>query len=132
MARSRKTTIDKLDTAIQKILDEYNDTINENLDLVTKKMGQKGAAALRSASRETFGGTGEYARGWKFGERNTRRSKKTVIYNDHYSMPHLLENSHLVRNGTKRVVGAYRGRQHIKPIADDLVSTYQEEVLKKL
>ena len=129
----KKTSIEKLDTALEKILQEYEDTLETDLDTITKKMGQKGAVALRQASKEKFKQrTGAYAKGWKYEYRKTLRYSKTTIFNDHYSLPHLLEYSHVVRNGTKRVVGAYRGRPHIKPIADDLTSTYQKEVIEKL
>lgn len=132
MARN-KTTIEKLDTALEKIFQEYEDTLESDLETITKKMGQKGATALRQASKENFKQhTGAYAKGWKYEYRKTRRYSKTTIYNDHYSLPHLLENSHVVRNGTRRVVGTYRGRSHIKPIADDLTSTYQREVIEKI
>ena len=128
----KKTPIDKLTSAVNGILAEYADDVQSNLDIITKKMGQKGAAALRQTSKSTFGGTGEYAKGWKYATHSTRRYTKTTIFNDHYSMPHLLENDHVVKNGTKRVVGQYKGRKHIEPIANELVSTYEEEVASKI
>lgn len=133
MASSKKTPIDKLDVALNKILAEYQDSIEENVETITKEMGQKGATALRQQTKKTFEEhTGEYAKGWKYDFRKTRRYAKTTIYNDHYSLPHLLEHDHVIRNGTQRVYGTVKGREHIKPIADKLVSKYQEEVVSKL
>ncbi len=133
MASSRKTPVEKLDEAVNKILSEYQDSIEENLDIITKEMGQKGASALRQQAKKTFEEhTGEYAKGWKYDFRKTRRYAKTTIYNDHYSMPHLLEHDHVIRNGTQRVYGTVKGREHIKTIADELVSKFQEEVISKL
>lgn len=130
---SKKTPIERMDTAIAKILEEYADTIENDIDIITRKMGQKGATALRQVSREKFKQrSGKYAKGWKYATRRTYRYTRTTIYNDHYSMPHLLENSHDVRNGTGRVVGLYPGREHIKPVADQLVDTYTREVIEKL
>lgn len=133
MASSRKIPVEKLDEAVNKILSEYQDSIEENLDIITKEMGQKGASALRQQAKKTFEEhTGEYAKGWKYDFRKTRRYAKTTIYNDHYSMPHLLEHDHVIRNGTQRVYGTVKGREHIKTIADELVSKFQEEVISKL
>lgn len=133
MAKSRKTTIDKLDDAVNKILAEYQGSIEENLDIITKQMGQKGATALRNQSRQSLEQhTGNYAKGWTYGFRKTRRYANVTIYNDHYSLPHLLEHGHLIKNGTGRVYGTVKGREHIKPIADEIVSKYQEEVISKL
>lgn len=130
---AKKTAIDKLDEAIEGILNEYGDSVQANLDLITKQMGQKGATALRQELKAKFKQhTGEYAKGWKYEFRQTRRYSRTTIFNDHYSLPHLLENGHVIRNGTGRTYGNVPGREHIKPIADDLTGTYEREVKSKL
>lgn len=133
MARAKKTTIDKLADAVAGIINEYADDVEGNVDLITKGIGQKGATAMRQMSRQKFKQhTGEYAKGWKYAFRKTRRYAKTIIYNDHYSMPHLLENGHVIRNGTGRTYGRVEGREHIKPVADELKATYEREVIDKL
>ena len=128
---ARKTPVDKLAEAITKELEKYGDDVQENLNTITRKMGQKGATAQKQQSRSAFG-KGEYAEGWTHDFRKTKRRAETTIYNERYGLPHLLENGHVVHNGTKRVVGAYPGKEHIKPIADELTSTFEEEVISKL
>lgn len=135
MAQSKKTTVDKLGDTISGILKEYDGSIQTNLEIITKKMGQKGAAALRQQSKKTFKQhSGKYAKGWKYEFRKTKRMKtgKTIIFNDHYSLPHLLENEHVIRDGTERIVGHYDGRKHIEPIANKLVTEFEQEVISKL
>ena len=111
---SKKTTIDKLDTAIAEIMEEYGDHIQENLDLITKNMGKKGAAALRQESKKKLKQhTGEYAKGWKYEFRQTKRYSKTTIFNEHYGLPHLLEYGHAIRSGG-RTVGSAKAFPHIK------------------
>lgn len=127
---ARKTAIDKLAANVGKILEEYAGEISDNLDAITQQMGQKGAQALRQSSKEKLKQhTGEYAKGWKYEFRQTKRMKMgtTTIYNEHYSLPHLLEHGHAKRGG-----GRVPGHPHIAPVADELVETYQREVIEKL
>lgn len=134
---ARKTASDKLAQEVLKMLKEYDDDVQENIDIITKEMGKKGAKALRQQSREKLNvRTGEYAKGWTYAYRKTRRYAKTTIYNEHYSLPHLLEHGHVTRNGAKRKQMAMMrptpAHVHIAPIADQLTETYVTEVTKKL
>lgn len=124
------TTIEK---AVTRILKDYGDDVARNLDIITKKMGAAGARALRRKSRQVLKPrTGKYAKGWTHGFRKTRRIARTTIYNEHYSLPHLLEHGHATRNGTGRVFADTPGHEHIRPVEEELVATYQREVIDKL
>ena len=130
---ARKTPLDQLADAIGDILNEYEDDIQANLDTITKEMGKKGAAALRKESRQVLKvHSGDYAKGWKYEFRQTRRYAKTTIFNEHYSLPHLLEHGHVNRNGTGRVFGSTPAHEHIAPVAEMLTESYEREVLDKL
>jgi len=128
-----RTPIDRLGAAVQGILNEYQDDIEANLETITKRMGQKGAQALRQQSKKALKqDTGEYAKGWKYDCHKTRRSSKTTIYNEHYSLPHLLEHGHVTDNGTGRTYPDTPGHPHIAPVAEALTETFEREVLEKL
>lgn len=128
-----KTAIDKLNSAISNILAEYADEIGENVGEIAEAMGKKGVQALRQESKAKLKThTGEYARGWKMQADRGRLTTTVTIYNDHYSLPHLLEHGHVIRNGTGRVYGEVPGREHIAPIAEELVETFEREVISKL
>ena len=130
---ARKTALDKMNEAISSILQEYVDDIAGNVDEIATEMGKKGAQALRQKSQETFtNGTGKYAKGWKYTKDSQRTGTTVTIYNDNPGLPHLLENGHVSRNGTGRTYGRVPGHEHIKPVADELVKTFEEEVLGKL
>ena len=128
-----KTPLDKLNSAISDILNEYAEDIEGNIADITEQVGKLGAKALKQTSRKKFPkGTGEYAKGWK-AQVNRERMRTTVtIYNEHYSLPHLLEYGHVIRNGTGRVYGDVPGRDHIAPVEADLVETFEREVRAKL
>ena len=105
------TTIEK---AVNRILKDYGDDVARNVDIITKKMGAAGARALRRKSRQVLKSrTGKYAKGWTHGFRKTRRYARTTIYNEHYSLPHLLEHGHKTRNG-----GRAKAIPHIAPVED--------------
>lgn len=130
---ARKSAIDQLSTAIAGILSEYAEDIQGNVAQITEQMGKKGAQALRRQSRQALKkGTGEYAKGWKYEFRKTRRYAKTTIFNEHYSLPHLLEYGHVTRNGTQRVYPDTPAHEHIKPVEDELIKTFEREVVAKL
>lgn len=135
---ARKTAMDKLNTAIADILSTYADDITGNVSEIAKDMGRKGAQALKQKSKETFpvqpGGkiTGEYAKGWKSQSREGRTGTVVTIYNSHPALPHLLEYGHVTRNGTNRSFPRTPGHEHIKPVADELIETFEREVKSKL
>ena len=132
---ARKTAMDKLTADIIAILNKYEDDVTSNVMEIADALAKKGAKALRAKSRETFNGTGEYAKGWKVettGKQHRQLTWSSVIYNEHPGMPHLLEHGHVSRNGTKRTFGRVPGYEHIKPVADELVETFEREVVSKL
>ena len=64
---------------------------------------------------------------------NKQRLSTTVtIYNDHPGLPHLLEYGHVTRNGTKQTFPPTPAHQHIAPVAEELVETFEREVVSKL
>lgn len=132
---ARKVPIDKLADAVSGVLEEYKSDIRQNLDIITQRMGAKGAQALRAESRRVLRKrTGEYAKGWKYAYHKGRlkRDSTTTIFNEHYSLPHLLEHGHATRNGTGRTYAPTPAHEHIAPIEEQLVNTYEREVLSKL
>lgn len=132
---AKKTPIDKLQSSIQKTLNEYGDDIEHNLGVITRQLGQRGVTALKAEAKQALSPdaqNGPYVRGWKYEFRETRRLKTTTIFNDHYSLPHLLEYGHVTRNGTGRTFARTPAHEHIKPVADEIIDSYEREVLAKL
>lgn len=118
-----KTPIDKLDTAIEKILKEYEGNISSNLEQVTKEIGKKGAQAVKASARGAVKGK-KYASGWTYEVQKTRLSTSVVIYNQsHPGLAHLLEKGHANVDG-----GRTPARPHIAPVEEKLVKEYEEGV----
>ena len=131
---AKKVTIDNLDSEIKKILEEYADDIDSNIDVITKKIGQKEAAALRNQSKNTFPkGKGDYASGWTATTEKNRLYTAVVIHNKKQAgLAHLLEFGHVSANGTGRNFqtdkAPVKGREHIEPVEQELIVQYEREV----
>lgn len=128
-----KTPIDKLKEAAAKILSEYGEAVGANCAEVAEKLAKKGAQTLKAVSREKFG-NGDYAKGWAVDTKKTSRQLDwtSTIYNKSPGLPHLLEYGHVTRNGTGRVYPRTPAHEHIKPVEDELIQTYESEVKAKL
>lgn len=128
-----KSPVDKLNSAISKMLDEYAGEIGENIGKIAEEMGKKGAQALRQSSKQNLKQhSGNYAKGWKSQVEHGRMSTTVTIYNEHPALAHLLEYGHVTRNGTDRTFPRTPAHEHIAPVAEELVETYEREVIEKL
>lgn len=125
---TRKVKPDKLSDAITDILNEYQAEETITMDEAVKKVSKAGAKELRAASRRTFGGTGQYAKGWTSTVETGDHSAQGTIYNEKVpGLPHLLEHGHAKRGG-----GRTEGRPHIKPIEEQVVAQFEEELMNTL
>ena len=122
-----KSTVDTLAADIQKILEEYDEDVRNLTKEAVRKIGQKGVQALKSSSG-VFGGTGKYASGWSSKVEETRMGSRATLYNGKVpGLPHLLEFGHAMRNG-----GRVSGKVHIKPVEDELISAFEQDLEREL
>lgn len=133
-----KVTLENFGAEIEKILQQYGDEVSENLSIITKKVGQRGAQLLRNESKSTFPvsnsnrkSTGKYASGWTARTEQNRLYTTVTIYNRTPGMPHLLEHGHAIVSGGRRS-GDFGGAEHIAPVEDKLIKEYEREVTQKL
>ncbi len=123
-----KTPVDKLSEEVRALLDDYSRELLVSMDDVIKSVSKAGAKALRAQSKQTFGGSGKYAKGWTSTMITNRRSAQGIIYNkDVPGLPHLLEYGHLNRDGSRTP-----GRLHISKIEDQCVEELEKELMKRL
>lgn len=130
---ARKTPVDKLNEAVNRILSEYEGYISGNVGEIAVDMGKKGVQALKQTSRTQFQvHSGKYAKGWAMQTTQSRTGTTVTIYNKQPGLPHLLEYGHVTRNGTGRTYPRTPAHEHIKPVADELITTFENEVKRKL
>lgn len=130
----KKTPVDQLNKAVMDMLKEYEGELGDNLSKITEEMGKKGRQALRRESRRALKThTGDYAKGWQVKIVKGRLKTTATLYNDHYSLPHLLEYSHEVKNRKGGpILGETKPHPHIEQVERELVDTFEREVLRKL
>ena len=124
---AKRTPIDKLQSTISKALESYAGEIDSTLDDAVKKVTKAGVSALRSESRQMFGGSGAYAKGWTSQAETSRLSSQGIIFNTKPGLPHLLEHGHANRGG-----GRTAGRAHIAPVEETIITQFQAEVEKTI
>lgn len=133
---AKKVTVDNLADEVSKILDEYTEDIQENIEIINRKIGQKGAQALRNESKEKFNSQGnkyKYAKGWTYTTEHTRLYTVVTIHNKSQAgLAHLLEFGHVSANGYGRNYQTDKapvaGRAHIEPVEQELILSYENEV----
>ena len=128
---SKKVSLENLGKEIDKIFEEYKGDIESNLDEITKKVGKKGAQALKNESLAAFPDSKKHKK--RYGSTWTSRADKerlyttVTIYNSQPGLPHLLEYGQASRNG-----GRVEGREHISSVEESLVFEFEREVESKL
>ncbi len=121
-----KVPVDRLADAVQKVLRDYAQDVDKDVNDLTRAIGKKGAQAVKQASAGAFGG-GAYSKSWTSTLETSRFGSTAVIHSKKPGLPHLLENGHAKRNG-----GRVSGRSHIAPVEEKLVEEFQKAVEQAL
>ena len=106
---------------IKDILNEYSSDIQEAIQEEAIKVANKGRDELKNTSPKR---TGKYRKGWKVKTIKGDTYIECIIHNStNYQLTHLLEHSHLTRNGKKTTP-----KVHIKPVEQECIKEYEKKV----
>ena len=142
---SNRISVDKLSTEIMKMLTEYKEDINEEVESLSKKYVNKACSELKSISPvskekvqlkkysngiKEYQYPGSYASGWSTKQKEKSNNKYSrVAYNkSYYRLTHLLEFGHINRDGTTRS----KKESHIRKTEDKYQEEFREELIKKI
>lgn len=115
---SKKSILD-----IKDILNEYSSDIQEAIIAEAEKVSKKGRDELKNTSPKR---TGKYRKGWRVKIEKGNGFVECIIHNStNYQLTHLLEHSHLTRNGRKTTP-----KVHIKPVEQACIKEYEKSVEK--
>lgn len=121
---AKKIPIDRLSAEINKILTEYGEQVQQDVDEAAQRVTKAGVKAVKGNAKSSFGGTGKYAAGWTSKFEKGRLSSQGTIYNGTVpGLPHLLEHGHANRNG-----GRTSGREHIGPVEKKIIEDFEKAV----
>ena len=110
----RTITIDQLESAIDKILKDYDKDLRMEEINVMRRVCQNGAAAVRGAAQSAV--NGRYARGWGSKTQETRFGVEGVIYHKQTpGLPHLLEFGHAMPQG-----GRSKAKTHVQTVEQEI------------
>lgn len=119
-----KTRYDEFTQSVMGLLYRYTEDFTIDFFAETKRLAREGAKRLRAESRKQFG-KGEYAKGWKVYAHEGRLKTTCIIYNEHPSMPHLLEHGHQTKNQTGKTYKPTPAHPHIEPVEKELIKEYE-------
>jgi len=110
----------KLADELLEILNVYNENVQQAIVEAIRNVTKEGKAKVKAASPKR---SGAYARGWTSTVTAKDGQASSRIYNKAYpGLTHLLENGHVVRNGTGRIgqgkKTTVKGITHIGPVND--------------
>lgn len=124
---AKKVGAEGLAAELERILAKYQDKVVENTDNIIKDVAKQGQKALRQEVTAQGIGHGKYAAGWKtFGD-TSGFYFSAIIYNDRPGLPHLIEDSHMLRNGKRS-----KARPHIAPVQRQINDFLWNELRRKL
>lgn len=136
MASSLKVSPANFAAAVNKILDEYGRQVYDVMDDAVETVAKEAQAKLRAVKTFAPNGhpTGAYSRSWTYRKDQDARVRVTGhVYNaKHYRLTHLLENGHVIRNGTGRTFGFVRAYEHIAPVNDWAEQAFPEELRREI
>lgn len=118
--------IDRLAIEIEKILEDYGENVQQNLNDIVAEMSKKGAKTLNQESGQTFEGN-KYRKSWTTQVETGRTSAQGTIYSKIPGLPHLLEFGHALRGG-----GRTTGRVHIDTVEKAISREFETKVKSKL
>lgn len=121
LAEATRTMTEEVVEEMENRLEEIASETVEELNRISPKF--KGDDSKRKYK------AGSYAKSWTFSKSKERGVTRVIVHaaKPHWRLTHLLENGHVVRNGTKRVVGNADPIPHIS-IAEE----HAEEKIDRL
>lgn len=128
---AKRTGLDGLANAIEEILAEYSDEIARGTKECVQKAARAGVKALKETSPRSSSNHQHYADGWTSRVDEKRTGATATIYNAKKpGLPHLLEHSHPMRNGTGRTFGMSKPIVHIEPVETQINEAFERDIVE--
>ena len=120
-------------TQLNDVLQDYSKEVMDTYNTCGKEIADDTVSKLK---RVKFGryDRGKYSKSWavKQEKSNWGTDSYTIYNKKYYRLTHLLEFGHVVKNGTKRVVGKAGAIPHIKPMEEWVQNQLPKLLVQKL
>ena len=119
-----------LSVQMDRILDEYSERVQNVSRVAIQRVGRESVKKLRNVSPKR---TGSYARGWRLKTLKMSGNVTDVVVHNatDYSLTHLLEKGHVIRN-KKGTFGRAPAHPHIKPVEEWANNELPAEIEREL
>lgn len=109
--------INQLANEINRQLQKYSNRITEDVDAVAKETAKDGVQKLKATSPKD---TGDYSEGWKY----KKVDGEYIVHNaTDYQLIHLLEDSHVQRDGSRSTP-----KPHVKTVEAEIIADFERKV----
>jgi hypothetical protein len=124
----------ELSKAVLKELDRYTENVSENVDKAVGEVAKESRKKLKAVQQvEKSNIWVNYPRGWTIKSKKSKRRRTETVWNaKHYRLTHLLENGHVIKNGTGRTYGRTNKFVHIGPINDEAQKKLEDAVMEAI
>ena len=122
-----KVSIDNLADVIAKELAEYSQEVTDGIKNEIRTVAKETKEDIQQNSPKR---TGKYKKGWRVKEVfENKNDIRVVVHNQtSYQLTHLLEKSHVISNGTKRVFGKTKAQPHIAQAEEKAIEKLMDRV----
>lgn len=130
MTEGTKVSPDQLGAAIIKELNRYTEEVEKAVSQAVIDVGKQSANELRNVRQVDESNVwNKYPLGWKSTNTRSRRKQEATVHNvNHYQLTHLLENGHVIKNGTGRTYGNTRKFPHIITVEKKSVEELEKRI----
>lgn len=125
-----KVSTDELAKAVIRELNVYTEEVEEAVSKAVIAVGKESANELRATTQVAGSNVWKnYPRSWKSTPIRRKGKQEAKVHNvDDYRLTHLLENGHVIKNGTGRTYGRTREFPHIITVEQKSVEELEKRI----